>query len=242
VEDLGIPVAGDGIYSLVLDRERKVIYGLSYPTARFFSYSIADRKFTVHGGVAERPAPGEKSEKDRNIGRALAIDSEGKVYGSGEGGVLFRFEPDSRSFEKLHVTAPTVPGRAVYNRVDCWAVGTKDPLYGGTSDGYLFRFDPKSGVMENLGKPLNQYRVRGLALARNGRLYGVGGDDGEMARLFSYDPARGTYEILGMVDVNHRPYYAWQAYVIDSMALGNDGTLYLGQSERKSKLYLYYPE
>jgi hypothetical protein len=45
-----------------------------------------------------------------------------------------------------------------------------------------------------------------------------------------------------MVDVNHRPYYSWQAYVIDSLALGKDRTLYLGQSERKSKLYLYYPE
>ena len=26
------------------------------------------------------------------------------------------------------------------------------------------------------------------------------------------------------------------------VAAGKDGTLYLGQSERKSKLYLYYPE
>jgi hypothetical protein len=137
---------------------------------------------------------------------------------------------------------PTVPGRAVYNHIDCWAAGTEDQLYGGTSDGYLFRFDPRTGAMDNLGKPLNQYRIRGLARARNGRLYGVGGDNDEMARLFSYDPARGTFEILGMVDVNHRPYYAWQAYVIDAIAIGGDGTLYLGQSERKSKLYIYYPE
>ena len=70
----------------------------------------------------------------------------------------------------------------------------------------------------------------------------MGGDDDEMARLFSYDPANGAYELLGMVDVNRRPYYAWQAYVIDSVELGLEGTVYLGQSERKSKLYLYYPE
>jgi hypothetical protein len=242
VEDLGMPVPGDGIYTIALDAERKIVYGLTYPTARFFRYSIAERRFTVPGGVAERAIPGEKFEKDRNIGRALAVDRDGKVYGSGEGGDLFRFDPEKAKLEKLAVTAPTVPGRGVYNRIDCWAAGTNDLLYGGTSDGYLFRFDPKSERMENLGKPLNQYRVRGLARARNGRLYGVGGDDGEMARLFSYDPAGGTYEIVGMVDVNHRPYYAWQAYVIDAIALGTDGTLYLGQSERKSKLYLYYPE
>jgi hypothetical protein len=78
-------------------------------------------------------------------------------------------------------------------------------------------------------------------LAANGKLYGVGGDDDEMARLFSLDPSRGVYELLGMVDVNRRPYYSWQAYVIDSVIAGLDGTIYLGQAERKSKLYLYYP-
>ena len=115
-------------------------------------------------------------------------------------------------------------------------------VFGGTSDGYLFRLDPKTLELHNLGKPLNQYRIRGLVCAPNGKLYGVGGDDEEMARLFSYDPSNGAYQMLGMIDVNRRPYYSWQAYVIDAMAIGADGTVYLGQSERKSKLYLYYPE
>ncbi len=242
VEDLGIPVAGDGIYTLAIDRGRNVIYGLTYPTGRFFSYSIADGKFAIHNGVAERSIPGEKFEKDRNIGRALALDADGNVYGSGDRGAIFRFNRDTRELEWLRLTAPTVAGREPYNRVDSWAEGSKEFLYGGTSDGYLFRLDPKSLALENLGKPLNQYRIRGLAFARNGKLYGVGGSDDEMARLFSYDPAHGGYQMLGMVDVNHRPYYSWQAYVIDSVAIGLDGTLYLGQSERKSKLYLYYPE
>lgn len=242
VRDLGIPVAGDGIYTLAIDRTRQTIYGLTYPSARFFSYAIANKKFTVHGGVAEHSIPGEKFEKDRNIGRALALDADGRVYGSGDRGDLFRFDPVQQKLETLRVAAPTVRGREPYNRIDCWAGNPDGPLYGGTSDGYLFRFDPKSLALENLGKPLNQYRLRGLALAPNGRLYGVGGDDDEMARLFSYDPVRGVYEMLGMVDVNRRPYYSWQAYVIDALALGADGTLYLGQSERKSKLYLYYPE
>ena len=30
--------------------------------------------------------------------------------------------------------------------------------------------------------------------------------------------------------------------VFDSMAVGLDGTVYMGQAERKSKLYLYYPQ
>jgi hypothetical protein len=84
--------------------------------------------------------------------------------------------------------------------------------------------------------------MRGLVLGHNGKFYGAGGDDDEMARLFSYDPTRGAYEILGFIDVNRRPYYSWQAYRIGAMAVGKDGTVYLGESERKSRLYLYYPE
>jgi hypothetical protein len=48
--------------------------------------------------------------------------------------------------------------------------------------------------------------------------------------------------MLGMIDVNRRPYFSWQAYVIDALTIGIDGTVYLAQADRKSKLYLYHPE
>ncbi len=240
VADLGIPVPGEGVYAMAIDRTHDVIYGLSYPNGQFFSYNIAAGKFTIHGKVAEHPFPGEKFEKDTNIGRELLV--AGYVFASGESGALYRFTEATQKLEKLRVTAPTVLGREPYNRVDAWTTDSKGMVYGGTSDGYLFRLDPKTLELQNLGKPLNQYRIRGLVCAPAGKLYGVGGDDDEMARLFSYDPANGAYQMLGMIDVNRRPYYAWQAYVIDAMAIGADGTVYLGQSERKSKLYLYYPE
>jgi hypothetical protein len=239
-KNLGIPVAGEGVYNLGIDRRAGVVYGTSYPGGWFFSYGIAENQFTQHGQLAQRRIQGERFENERAIGRALAIDAEGNVFTSGEGGHLYRFSPKSKKLEALGITLPGVPGREAYNRVDAWATSPEGSLYGGTSDGYLFRLDTARREAENLGKPLNQYRVRGLAFA-GGKLYGVGGDDDEMARLFSYDPARGVYRLLGMVDVNHRPYYAWQAYVIDSVAAGLDGTIYLGQAERKSKLYLYYP-
>jgi hypothetical protein len=241
VTDLGAPVAGESIYTLAIDKDR--IYGLTYPNGYFFSYDIGAGKFATHGTVAERNMPGEKFENEKAIGRGIAIDTDGNAYTSGESGRLFRLSRSDGTLEKLPVTVPAVPGREPYNRVDAWAVtGEGSVLYGGTSDGYLFRFEPKQMRTQNLGKPLNQYRIRGLVVTRNGKLYGVGGDEDEMARLFSYNPANGAYELLGMVDVNRRPYYAWQAYVIDSAALGLEGTVYLGQSERKSKLYLYYPE
>jgi len=243
VADLGAPVAGESIYALAIDRGQDRIYGLTSPAGHFFNYDIHAGRFAVYGKVAERKMPGEKFENEKAIGRAIAIDADGNAYTSGEGGRLFRVSCLTGKLDQLTQAVPSVPGREPYNRVDAWALpGNGSVLYGGTSDGYLFRFDTKSLRLQNLGKPLNQYRIRGLVLAQNGKLYGVGGDDDEMARLFSYDPATGAYELLGMVDVNRRPYYAWQAYVIDSVELGPDGTVYLGQSERKSKLYLYYPE
>jgi len=242
VADLGIPAAGEGVFALAIDRTRDVIYGLTSPNGQFFSYNIAGQKFTAHGNVATRRMPGEKFENERNIGRAIALDPDGNVFTSGDSGALYRFDVANQRLERLALTAPTVPGREPYNRVDAWAADGRGTLYGGTSDGYLFRFDPKRGELVNLGKPLNQYRIRGLVFSPNGKLYGVGGDDDDMARLFSYRPGRGAYEMLGMVDVNRRPYYSWQAYVIDALAIGLDGTVYLGQAERRSKLYLYYPE
>jgi len=241
IADLGIPVPGEGFYALAIDRVRDVIYGLTTPNGQFFSYSIPGAKFTVHGRVADRKIPGEKFEDEKNIARAIALDASGNAFTSGENAALFRFDGANQRLEKLALSAPTVPGREPYNRVDAWAVDRAGMLYGGTSDGYLFRLDPRRLELANLGKPLNQYRIRGLVFSRNGRLYGVGGDDDEMARLFSYDPVRGVYELLGMIDVNRRPYYSWQAYLIDALAIGPDDTIYLGQAERKSKLYLFYP-
>jgi len=242
VTDLGIPVPGEGIYALAINRLFGYIYGLSYPNGQFFRYDIAAAKVILLGKVAERRTPGERFENEKLIGRAIALDAQGHAYTSGENGFLYRFHAQRQRLERLPLTVPTVRGREPYNRVDAWATDGGRLLYGGSSDGYLFRLDPQKLTIENLGKPLDQQRIRGLVFAPNGKLYGVGGDDDEIARLFSYHPPTGVYEMLGMIDVNRRPYYSWHAYLIDAVAAGADGTLYLGQAERGSRLYLYYPE
>jgi hypothetical protein len=241
VKDLGVPIKGQGVYALAIDRKRGIIYGLSYPEGDLFSYTITNGVFKTHGRVAHSKIPGEKFENEKNIGRALVVDKEGDVYTTGGAGNFVRLRAKAQELEELKLFAPTVPGREAYNRVDAWAQDEAGKLYGGTSDGYLFRLDPGHPRVDNLGKPLNQYRIRGLVFSRNGKLYGIGGDNDELARLFSYDPASGVYEMLGMIDVNRRPYYSWQGYVFDAMVAGPDGTVYMGQAERKSKLYLYYP-
>ena len=241
VSDLGQAVAGESIFALAINRDANLIYGLTSPNAHFFEYSIESGKFTDFGVVSTEIAGGEKFEKGKMMSRMLVVDQQGMVFTSGENGSFFRFDPKTRKLEKLAIHAPAVPGREPWTRVDAFLLDRSGMIYGGTSDGYLFRLDPEKLTVVNLGKPLSQYRIDGLVQAPNGQLYGVGGDQEGMARLFSYDPSTGVYSILGFIDVNRRPYYTWQAYVIGALACGPDGTVYLGENERISKLYLFYP-
>jgi streptogramin lyase len=241
VLDLGQAIAGESICTLAIDRDANVIYGLTSPNAHFFEYSIESGRFTDIGVVSKEIAGGEKFEKSKMMSRMLVVDHQGMAFASGENGSFFRFDPKSRTLEKLAIQVPAVPGREPWTRVDAFLLDPSGIIYGGTSDGYLFRLDPAKLTVTNLGKPLSQYRIDGLARAPNGQLYGVGGDQDEMARLFSYDPSTGAYTILGFIDVNHRPYYTWQAYVVGALACGSDGTVYIGENERVSKLYLFYP-
>jgi streptogramin lyase len=241
VTDLGQPVSGESIFALTIDRKADFLYGLTSPNAHFFEYSLATGKFTDLGTVANEIPEGEKFEKDKMMSRMLVVDQGGNVFASGENGAFFRFNPKMPKLEELSIRAPTVPGREPWTRVDAFLLDPSGVIYGGTSDGYLFRVDPEKLTVTNLGKPLNQYRIDGLVRGPEGKLYGVGGDKEDMARLFSYDPSAGAYDILGFVDVNRRPYYTWQAYTIGAMATDDCGTVYIGEDERISKLYIFYP-
>jgi streptogramin lyase len=241
VADLGTPVAGEHIDALAIDRRANRIYGLTSPNAHLFSYSILTNKFDDLGVIAKSAPWGEKYEHAKMISRMLVVDDNGDVFTSGEDGYLFEFAAKTQTVQKLSVRAPAVPGREPYARVDAFLLDKSGMIYGGTSDGYLFRLNPEKHTVENLGKPLNQYRIAGLASGPDGKLYGVGGDESEMARMFSYDPRNGSYDLLGFIDVNRRPYFAWQAYVIGDIVSDDRGTIYLGEDERISKLYLFFP-
>lgn len=241
VTDLGVAVDGESISALAIDRRENVIFGVTSPNAHFFRYDIATSTFTDVGVVAKTIPMGEKFETQKIFSRMLVLDRAGNAYASGENGFLYEFHKQTQTLERLMVKVPAIPGREPWTLVDCFLADKSGLIYGGTSDGYLFRFDPERMTVDNLGKPLLSYQITGLALSSDGTVYGVGGDDQDMARMFSYDPKTGSYEILGFVDVNRRPYYSWQAYVIKTMTNGLDGTIYIGESERISKLYLFFP-
>ncbi|MBI3650752.1 MAG: PQQ-like beta-propeller repeat protein [Acidobacteria bacterium] len=241
LEDLGVMVRGEGIYAMLLDAPRRKIYGLTYPNGRFFVYDLATKTVAIKGAVAESFRPGENDEREKSIARALVADDEGNIYGSGEDGRLFVYEAATQRLIKLATALPAERARLPFVVIDSFAKDAQGNIYGGTSDGYLFRWLLKERRVINLGKAIRQYRVRGLVFGANGKLYGVGGEPGVMAHLFSYDPRTSEFDLLGFIDVSRRPYYSWQAYQADAMIAGDDGTIYIGQSERRSKLFVFYP-
>ncbi len=237
-EDLGAAIPHNGIYTMTINNERKEIYGITYPDGHFFVYRIETGKFTDMGEVYEKKIFGGPNNRTlRSITRALVCDDNGFVYGTADDGVIFRYDPEAGKLTKLNVKIPSV----YYSVAEAFIKDETGTIYGGTSEGYLFRFEPGKMKVANLGKPLAQLRIRGLAMGKNGIIYGVAGERTNHCRLFSYDISKAEFDDLGILEVVREPYYCWTGLQFDAMLTGKDGVVYIGESERRSHLFLYYP-
>jgi hypothetical protein len=130
-----------------------------------------------------------------------------------------------------------------YAVVECFARHPSGLVYGGSSDGYLFSFDPQRMRLINLGKPRAARRLRCLAVGGDGAVYLMAGERSASrpCHFYRHNPQSGGFEDLGLLIVDRSPYYYWRGYQFDSMATGLDGTVYLGESERRSHLFLFIP-
>jgi WD40 repeat protein len=170
----------------------------------------------------------------------------GRVYTSGDDGLLVYYDPKSG---KIQSTGATLPGD--YDPIQAYvghpvveylAMDKTGLIYGGSSDGFLFSFDPSTMKLVNLGKPRSLRRLRALTIGKDGRVYIVAGERTEPCQFFYYDPKEGGFHDLGVIAVDRSPYYSWRGSQFDSIATGPDGTIYLGESERRSHLFLYLPD
>jgi len=251
LDDLGIPVPGNSVYALAASARHDQLYGLSYPDGHMFVYDIPTRRCRDLGPV-DRERVFHGPERDwRSLPRALAFAEDGgagKVLTSGTGGALVYHVPGSAG---IVVTGVKVPGD--YNHVqffqdhaviECIVPVGQTRLYGGTCDGYLFRLDPATMKLVNLGKPRAARRLRCLAPGSDGRIYLVAGESSASrpCQLYRHDPGEGGFEDLGLLIVDRSPHYYQRGYQFDSMAAGRDGTLWLGESERRSHLFLFMPQ
>jgi len=247
LEDLGIPMTHNSIYALTINPAGDEIYGITYPDGHFFVYIIESKKFIDMGPVDEEIVFHGPERYWRSLPRTLVCDHSGKVFFSGTKGILRYYDPNS---QKLISTEVKIPGDYYYLQfykdyavVEYFATDTCGLIYGGTSDGYLFSLETKDMKLRNLGKMRASRRLRCLSVGLDGNVYIMAGErsSSRPCQFYSYDPNEGEFNDLGLLIVDRSPYYYWRGQQFDAMTTGKDGTLYIGESERSSHLFLYIP-
>jgi hypothetical protein len=246
-DDLGIPLAHNSIYALAINPAGNEIYGITYPDGHFFVYNIEMKKLTDLGPIDKKIVFHGPERYWRSLSRALVCDKTGKVFFSGTEGLIMYYDPFNH---KLMSTDLRIPGDYYYLQfyedysvVDYFATDSAGLIYGGTSDGYLFSLDPTTMKLRNLGKMRASRRLRCLSVGLDGKVYIMAGErsSSRPCQFYCYDPRTGGFDDLGLLIADRSPYYYWRGQQFDAMTMGKDGTLYIGESERRSHLFLYIP-
>jgi hypothetical protein len=248
--DLGTPVPQEGVFALATDAGRGMVYGISHPSGKFFSFGLADGATRVYGSTSPDEAARTSYfqfalEPGDYLSRRLLVDGEGRVYGSQPVNRIFRFDPRTQEVERLPDELPAVWDRRVLGRVDSWALGPDGAIYGGNAgDGQLFKLDPVGGRIVNLGKPVMMPRLKGLAFGHDGMLYGVAGGAPGYSHLFRYDPADGFVDLgnprFEMVGEDLPSGILWRGFQISTLAASEDGHfMIMGDDEVLSQLMVF---
>jgi hypothetical protein len=246
VTDLGIPVKGNSIYAMTLDCDRNKIYGISYPDAVFFEYDIAAGTFRQYGEWLKKKAYSGPERSWRSVPRSLVCTRDGRVYSSGNDGLMHYFDTETG---KIVRTGMRIPGEYWetqnydgYPVAEQFVAQDSCTIYGSSSDGFIFKMTPAEDKLAVLGKPRVERRVRAMTLGKDGQLYMICGEKDNVCRMFSYDTQNGEgFLDYGVLGVDRSPYYAKIAYQFDAMCTGQDGTIFIGESDHRAKLFFYVP-
>ena len=247
VKDLGIAVAGNSIYAMTINQAKTKIYGISYPDAIFFEYDLKTKTFKRYGEwMSMKSYPGPERSW-RGVPRSLVCMPDGKVYSSGDNGLMYFFDPAD---QKIKPTDMRIPGEywetQNYNAfpvAEQMVLDGDGNIWGGTSDGFIFKACTADEKLTVLGKPRVERRVRAMTLGKDQRLYMICGEKDNVCRMFSYNLSDGEEGFLdyGVLGVDRSPYYAKIGYQFDAICTANDGTIFIGEGDRRAKLFFYIP-
>lgn len=251
VKDFGTPVIGEGIYALTSDPTNRVLYGLTYPSGYFFSFDISTKKSEVYKDLAPSGKVRFSLEDHFSVtaedylSRALIADDNGLVYGSLPYGVLFYFDPKTKSLVKTEEELPEVWGRRSLGQIHCWVKTSKGEIYGANrADGQLFKLNAATQKIKNLGKPIMMTGLAGLAEGGDGKIYGIAGGYPGYGHLFSYDDEDGFVDYgnpqFDMVEPGIEQGIAWRGYQMETIAASEDGKyIIIGEAEALSQLMVF---
>lgn len=246
-ENLGIAVPGNSIYTMAINSTKDKIFGITYPDAEFFEYNIQKKIFKNHGSWLTTKSYSGPEKSWRSVPRSLVCLNDGKVISSGDYGLVIYFDPAD---EKIHKTTMRIPGEYwITQKYEGYPVieqllHTSDgTMFASTSDGYIFNLDMEKEKLRVIGKPMLERRVRAMTLGKDKKLYMVCGQKDNVCRMFSYDLSENNEGFIdyGVLGVDRSPYYAKIGYQFDAMCTAADGTIFIGESDRRAKLFFYIP-
>lgn len=247
IEDLGIPVPGQTVYAMAMNNEKTKIYGITYPYAHFFIFDLETKKTEDLGEFLKYRVFSGPERTWRSVPRALYCDPKTDfVYTSGDNSMIYRYRPGASELERTNMRIPGDHWEGtsswVYPVVEAFDVDADGNVYAGTSDGFLVRLDIEKEDVYNLGKARQIRRMRAMKVGKDKKIYIITGELERACKLHTYDLTgeRGFRE-LGPFAVDHSPYYAKRAFQFDAMAIGHDGTVFCGESDRRGKLFFYIP-
>lgn len=251
LEDLGIPVSGEGVFAITSDASVTTLYGVTYPSGNFFVFDVKSRKSKVFKDVA----PSEKvafSLEDHfsitpadYLSRALVTDKDGLVYGSLPYGKIFYFNPADETFTTMEEELPEVWGRRSLGQVHSWLKTADGKVYGANrADGQLFELNTTTKKVKNLGKPIMMPGIAGLAEGADGRIYGISGEAPGYAHLFSYSETEGFKDYgnpqFDMVAPGIEQGISWRGFQLSTIAASEDGNyIVIGEGESLSQLMVF---
>ena len=126
--------------------------------------------------------------------------------------------------------------------MECFDTDSKGNVYAGTNDGHLVQLDFENDDVIVLGKPRIIRRMRAMKVAKDDNIYMITGEFERSCKLHTYDiTGEKGFSELGIFAVDRSPYYSKRAYQFDAMAIGVDGTVFCGESDRRGKLFIYIP-
>lgn len=162
-KDLGIAPGGEGIITMNIDKDREVLYGITWPAGLLLRYTLSENKLENLGPTTMGKGEAGKVGQDyRVICRSIVVNpdngtiyftnSEGQIkylsFGETELKTVENVGLNRDYFGKYDVNATRSMG---YNwRQAFWNTSDKKiyALHG--SSGYLFRFDPETANVEVL--------------------------------------------------------------------------------------------
>ncbi|MFI0429359.1 hypothetical protein [Mariniflexile sp. HMF6888] len=251
VQDLGSPIPGESIFSMLCNADGTLLYGITYPSGIFYKYNVKTNEIKEYKDLipSDKDLETLKSHAilpENYLGKALIEDDKGFIYGSLPINKIFRFDPQKESFEILDSEIPEVWGRRALGQIESWAKAKDGTLYGGnTGDGQLFILNPQTLKIKNLGKPIMMNRLKGLTFAKDGKLYGIAGGPPGYSHLFSYDELNEGFHDMGnpefeMVAPGIEQGILWRGFRLETITASEDGKyIIMGEDEDLSQLLIF---